>query len=298
MAPSIFFSFGLSVESAVLNIPVQNLAELAPKSSLPTDIDTLLRPALKWAGGKRWLVPRLRKLYAPYRNYRLVEPFVGGMGVALALSPARAYLSDINPHLINFYQWAQQGLTLDEIDAQNDRAIFDRNRIRFNELIAQGQANSRTAAALFYYLNRTAFNGLCRFNSKGFFNVPFGKYKTIGYISDFTSYQKVLSQWTITAGDFTSIEITDSDFLYVDPPYDAEFTKYAKEDFSFKDQERLVTWLSSLSCPIVASNQATERMIALYEAAGFDIEQIEAPRRIACNGDRKPAMEILACKNL
>ena len=77
----------------------------------PTTTDTpTLDPPLKWAGGKRWLVPRLRELYAPHRHRRLVEPFVGGMAVALGLMPERALLADRNPHLIHFYQWLQRGL--------------------------------------------------------------------------------------------------------------------------------------------------------------------------------------------
>lgn len=81
-----------------------------------------LAPPLKWAGGKRWLVPRLAELYAPHRHRRLVEPFCGGLAVALALRPERALLNDINPHLINFYRWVQRGLRV-EIPLVNDRDL-------------------------------------------------------------------------------------------------------------------------------------------------------------------------------
>src|SRR6185295_16080409 len=136
------------------------------------------RPPLKWAGGKRWLVPHLRTLWEPHRHLRLVEPLCGGLAVALSLGPSRALLNDVNPHAINFYRWLQKGLR-PRLAARNDRAAFYAGRRRFNELVAGGRGGTREAAELFYYLNRTGYNGLCRFNSKGEFNVPFGSYRTI-----------------------------------------------------------------------------------------------------------------------
>ena len=144
-------------------------------------------PPLKWAGGKRWLVPHLEKLWAGHERRRLVEPFVGGLAVTLGLGPRTALLNDANPHLISFYEWLQRGLdpTMANVPLENDREIFGRNRVRFNALIAAGEQQSAEAATLFYYLNRTCFNGLCRFNASGFFNVPFGRYAKIGYRTEF-----------------------------------------------------------------------------------------------------------------
>ena len=261
-------------------------------SEVPT-----LSPPLKWAGGKRWLVPEIKRIYETHRDKRLVEPFVGGMAVALALQPKSALLADINSHLINFYVWLRQGLQI-EIEVRNERELFFAARHRFNQLVQSGEGDSKTAAMLFYYLNRTCFNGLCRFNSKGEFNVPFGQYAKINYASDFREYSAMFKNWEFRCLDFEMIEVGKSDFLYVDPPYDVEFTRYSKDDFTFEDQKRLVKWLQNLSCPIVASNQATARILKLYEDAGFVVKQLPAPRRISCNGDRTPAMEMLAVKNL
>src|SRR5262245_20098145 len=129
-----------------------------------------LRPPLKWAGGKRWQVPHLRPIWQPHARRRLVEPFCGGLAVALGLRPARALLNDANPHLINFYRWLQRGLTID-FPMENLASRFYAHRVRFNQLLADGNTASREAAGLFYYLNRTGFNGLCRFNKSGEFNV-------------------------------------------------------------------------------------------------------------------------------
>src|SRR6187549_1755188 len=96
------------------------------------------RPPLKWAGGKRWQVPHLRPLWEPHRHRRLVEPFCGGLAVALGLSPDRALLNDANPHLISFYVWLQKGLKL-SIKFENKERPYYAHRARFNELLAAGK---------------------------------------------------------------------------------------------------------------------------------------------------------------
>jgi len=256
-----------------------------------------LTPPLKWAGGKRWLVPILRPLWQPHAHRRLVEPFVGGMAVTLGLSPTSAVLNDTNTHLINLYTWLQRGL-LSTIPMINDRDFYYQQRTRFNQLVTDEQSATHETAELFYYLNRTGYNGLCRFNSKGGFNVPFGRYKTINYTRDFTPYSPLLSSWKFTTGDFSHVLVSSSDFIYADPPYDVEFTTYSPGGFSFDDQTRLAKWLAQHPGPVVASNQATERILNLYTQLGFQITIYDAPRMIACNGDRTPAREMLATRGV
>jgi DNA adenine methylase len=257
----------------------------------------VLKPPLKWAGGKRWLIPRLSELWERHTHRRLVEPFVGGLAVSLGLHPDRALLNDANPHLINFYRWVQRGLVA-QIDMANDKGTYYRQRSRLNTLIRSGMHDTPEAAALFYYLNRTGYNGLCRFNKKGEYNVPFGRYKRIRYTTDFRAYATVLSAWTFTCADFEQVELASADFVYADPPYDVEFTSYSAEGFEWEDQVRLAEWLAEHPGPVVASNQATDRIHELYQRLGFTIEILEAPRRISSNGDRRPAQEILATRRL
>jgi DNA adenine methylase len=256
-----------------------------------------LRPPLKWAGGKRWQVPHLVALWQPHQKRRLVEPFCGGLAIALALSPARALLNDANPHLIHFYRWLQRGLRVD-LEMDNSEARFYAHRERFNQLVKQGNAATREAAGLFYYLNRTGFNGLCRFNRQGEFNVPFGLYKRIAYQQDFTPYRDALRNWTFTNIDVEAVPIERDDFVYADPPYDVEFTQYAKDGFSWVDQERTARWLAQHAGPVVLVNQATDRIDRLYRDLGYRVQFLDAPRRISCTGDRTPAREILAVRNL
>jgi DNA adenine methylase len=226
-----------------------------------------------------------------------VEPFCGGLAVALGLRPEGALLNDANPHLINFYRWLQRGLTI-ELPMENEEASFYRHRDRFNAILAAGKGDTAEAAALFYYLNRTGYNGLCRFNSRGGFNVPFGRYSRIGYIRDFTPYRDVFDSWTFTVGDLDDVPIERGDFVYADPPYDVEFTHYSKGGFSWEDQERTAAWLARHRGPVVLVNQATTRIETLYRKLGFTVGFLDAPRRISCNGDRTPAREIIGSRNL
>ncbi len=219
-------------------------------------------PPLKWAGGKRWLLPTLRPLWAVHHERRLVEPFVGGLAVALGLAPQTALLNDTNPHLINFYRRLQTGLYI-AAPMENERAFYLAARARFNALVVAGHGNSVAAAELFYYLNRTCYNGLCRFNRQGGFNVPFGRYARITYTRDFTPYQAPLADLEFVCGDFAALSVQAADFIYADPPYDVEFTSYSPGGFGWADQERLAAWLAAHPGPVVASNQATPRIGAV-----------------------------------
>jgi DNA adenine methylase len=268
-----------------------------PPQSAIRNPESPLRPPLKWAGGKRWLVPRLRQLWEPLRERRLVEPFAGGLAVSLGLQPARALLNDINPHTIHFYRWLQRGLTIDR-ELQNDATAYYTARERFNDLIAAGQADGSEAAGLFYYLNRTGYNGLCRFNRRGQFNVPFGRYATIAYTTDFTPYKEAFANWNFTHGDFAALSLEPDAAIYADPPYDVEFTQYSAGGFGWPEQIRLAHWLAAHPGPVILSNQATDRIVHLYDSLGFTLEYHDAPRMISCNGDRTRAREVLAMRNL
>jgi DNA adenine methylase len=263
---------------------------------MPTMAPVRLPPPLKWAGGKRWQIPHLRPLWEAHYHRRLVEPFCGGLAVALGLMPQRALLNDLNPHLINLYRWLQKGLRID-LPMENDRELFYAHRDRFNALLSSGRGTFREAAALFYYLNRTGYNGLCRFNAKGGFNVPFGRYVRIDYVRDFRPYRGLLANWTFTSADVEAVALQPDDFVYADPPYDVQFTRYGKDGFAWDDQERTAECLARHRGPVVLVNQATARIEKLYRRLGYGVRFLDAPRRISCTGDRTPAREIFATRN-
>lgn len=263
-----------------------------------SDITVSLRPPLKWAGGKRWLVPHLKPIWREHSNRRLVEPLCGGLAVTLGLMPTHALLNDINIHAINFFVWLKKGLTI-SISMENNRELYYQHRKRFNELIKTAKSNNKEVAGLFYYLNRTCYNGLCRFNRSGEFNVPFGSYKKINYARDFTPYKLAFRNWDFTTGDFEDVSLDPEDFVYADPPYDVEFTQYSKEGFSWEDQIRLAKWLKHHKGPVMLSNQATKRIRKLYTDLGYQLRFLNVPRMISCKGDKRiPAIEVLAFRGV
>jgi DNA adenine methylase len=210
--------------------------------------------------------------------------------------PERALLNDVNPHLIHFYRWLRRGL-IAEIPMRNSEKFYYAYRRRFNGLLDKDEENSE-AAVLFYYLNRTGYNGLCRFNRSGQFNVPFGRYKKITYTRDFSPYAEVFADWDFMNRDFEQVPLDESDFVYADPPYDVEFTSYAKDGFSWEDQKRTAGWLAKHSGPVILVNQATDRVVDLYKTLGYKLSFLKAPRMISCTGDRTPAREVVAARNL
>jgi DNA adenine methylase len=266
-------------------------------AEITTESTTILRPPLKWAGGKRWQLPHVRAYWERHSGRRLVEPFCGGLAVTLGLLPKRGLLNDVNPHLVNFYRWLKRGLTI-SIEMENDENLYYAHRDRFNGLLENGAEKSAEAAGLFYYLNRTGYNGLCRFNQQGGFNVPFGSYKTITYMREFSPYRELFAGWTFADMHFEKLSLEDDDFVYADPPYDVEFTQYAKDGFTWNDQVKTAEWLANHPGPVVLSNQATDRIVSLYRRLGYDLTFLDAPRRINCTGDRTPAKEVLASKGV
>jgi len=272
-------------------------AALQRDSRSNDDARSPLSPPLKWAGGKRWQLLHLRKYWNRESRRRLVEPFCGGLAVALGLQPQRALLNDANPHLINFYEWLKRGLKI-SIEMQNDAGLFYQYRDRFNYLLRTGRDGTREAASLFYYLNRTGYNGLCRFNRSGEFNVPFGRYTNINYVRNFTDYEPLLRTWEFSNRTFDQMRLRADDFVYADPPYDVVFTQYSKGGFSWDEQERAAEWLAQHRGPVILSNQATPRIMKLYRRLGYKLTTLPAPRRISCTGDRSAVKEVLALRNI
>jgi DNA adenine methylase len=219
------------------------------------------------------------------------------MNVALGLQPKRALLADANPHLVNFYQQLRDPRPF-EIKMENNEALFYAYRNCFNELAGTSGQYTRTAAELFYFLNRTCFNGVCRFNRAGKYNVPFGAYSSINYRRDFSDYAAAFRGWDIRCQSFEQLDVQADDFLYCDPPYDGTFTDYSSGGFSWEQQVYLAQWAARHPGPAVMSNQATDRILDLYRSLGFDVRLVEVARSVSAKGDRKPAMEMLAMRNI
>jgi len=254
------------------------------------------KPFVKWAGGKRQLLDRLIE-HAPRSYNTYLEPFIGGGALMFALMPSKCIISDINAELINTYNVIREDVyeLLDSLEQHtNDEKYFYAMRARNTIALTSVERASR-----FIYLNKTCFNGLYRENSKGFFNVPFGRYENPNIVDteNLIAVSKYLNDSDVQFlnQDYirTAYTAKKGDFVYFDPPYlpaskTASFTKYAKSDFTVKDQERLSIKFSELAnrgCYVLLSNSNMPFIKELYK--DFEIIEIEATRAINCKAEKR-----------
>ena len=262
-----------------------------------------MKPFLKWAGGKHKLAPRI--LATLPKTKTLVEPFVGSGAVFLMADYEHYVLSDINPDLILMYQQIQQNTEefisrAKKVFEEDNNNSLDYYRLRkeFND-----SKNPERRAELFIYLNRYCFNGLCRYNSKGGFNVPFGDYSGPSFpekeVRDFGQKSKLA---TFVLQDFRGAmtSVTEDSSVYCDPPYipkstTASFTAYSGKGFELndhKDIRKLAKELQARKIPVLVSNSDTALSRQLYE--GDTKQDFEVQRNISSNGNtRNKAGELL-----
>jgi DNA adenine methylase len=206
-------------------------------------------------------------------------------------------LNDNNLPLINFYRWLARGLTIpDNLTFSSDN--FYGARSEFNELVRARKHGSRRAAELFYFLNRTCYNGLCRFNKQGEFNTPVGRYVEPKIARDLSPYSPYLQDWTFASGDFAGLSLEKKDFVFYDPPYDGGFADYGRRSFSWSDQQRVAQTASTHAGPVLLTNHATDRIVKLYKDSFDHIVLFESPRLIAANGKRHHTQEVMAVSNM
>lgn len=268
-----------------------------------------MRPFLKWAGGKRRLVPTIRERLLAVPAQRLVEPFVGSAAVSLALHDevATLLLNDANRDLVAVYRHLKERpkVFLEQtrrcFSPENNAAdAYYAFRDRFNE----ARHGSLERASLFVYLNRHGYNGLCRYNASGLYNVPFGRYvKPRCPDRDMEAAAGVLALSTVTHGDFEDVidACGEGDAVYCDPPYvplsrTAKFAQYEKEGFDFAAQQRLAAAAQRAArrgATVVISNHDTPETRALYQGARLSFLAVQ--RMISRDGDnREKASELLA----
>jgi DNA adenine methylase len=287
------------LKQAAISIPaLGGLAGLHP----PTG--TRAKPFLKWAGGKTQLLKTFVEFFpASYNRY--FEPFVGSGAVFFHLRPEVAHLSDCSVELINCYS-----VVRDEVAALIK--LLKKHKYEeeyFYNMRAMNPENLTPAerAARFIFLNKTCFNGLYRVNSRGQFNVPFGRYKNplICDQENLLAVSRALKKVSLRCNGFekTISQAKKGDFLYLDPPYQplsatANFTSYTKDSFSLTDQKRLaesVRQLSKRGCTFMLSNSDCQEIRELY--AGFHIETIQATRAINCKSERRGTVTELLILN-
>ncbi len=279
-----------------------------------------MKPFIKWAGGKAQLAPTLVE-YFPQKIENYCEPFLGGgaiffylmnMGFISSSSDNEVILNDLNRKLME--TWGQikgdperlvhELRNYEQTHEMSPEFFYSKNRMDFNN---QFTLPSLTAP-LFIYLNKAGFNGLYRENSKGKFNVPFGKKNKVNLFDydNIMDIHKALQNVSLLNEDYKNIHLSgnpSSWFIYFDPPYvplnpTSSFTSYTAEGFNIKEQEELAKnfeMLDHQGCKLALSNSDTQLVRDLY--SGFKIHEVEASRRINCKGEKRGKITELLVTN-
>lgn len=267
-----------------------------------------MKPIVKWAGGKGFLLDTVRKMQ-PKEYNRYFEPFGGGAAILLGLRHTPSVLNDINSELINVYRQVRDAPdefmdSLSDLDGDHAAAATPKDfyydiRSSFNLHMEDGTPEQ---AARFVYLNKHCFNGLYRVNSSGEFNVPFNG-KTSGasfselHIREVSAFLQTVS---ITNHDFETIlsRAEKGDFVFIDSPYvpikDNSFTEYTMTGFSMNDHARLADCCARLTQKgvfFLLTNSNTNLVKSLY--APYNMKTIDVARRINRDGTNRKGTEIV-----
>ncbi len=266
-----------------------------------------MRSALKWAGGKKKVINDIASLLPSKGKRRLVEPFVGGGSVFLNLDFEEYLLVDMNKDLIALFNLIKNQPTRFIYDAaklfngdNNQPEKYYQLRSQFNQ-----STDPYERSLLFLYLNRHGYNGLCRYNKSGGYNVPFGRYKHPYFPqNELEFFSEKAQKATFIQGDFETAfsELRADDVVYCDPPYSpinrtSNFTAYAGNSFTDDDQRRLVNCAQqakTIGVPTLISNHYVDFTRELYKDANKK-KLFQVQRSISQKGKgRVKVKEILA----
>lgn len=268
-----------------------------------------MAPVLKWAGGKTQLLEQITdSMPSEYNNY--YEPFIGGAAVLFGISPAQAFVNDVNEQLVNLYIQLKVAVEsviakVNEMDATPcTKELYYAIREQYNTKITNRDFDAE-CAALMIWINKHCFNGLYRVNSKGQFNVPYNN--KVGGKSIDESNIRAISEYlqnadiTITCFDFEKAceKVVSGDFVYFDSPYvpesvTASFTDYTTDGFSLSNHERLAALfkrLDGIGAKVMLSNNDVPLVRLLYD--GYHIQSLDVKRMINRNASKRTGKEVL-----
>ena len=272
-------------------------------------IKNSLEPFVKWAGGKRQLIPEIMKrLPVKYNNY--YEPFIGGGALFFHLLPERAIINDINKELVNTYRQIKNNVeellkNLENIDASiygDGKEYYYDIRDKFNHKIKKNETDVEQAA-MFLFLNKHCFNGLYRVNSEGLFNVPFnGKTGKTFDKEHIVEIHHKIQQTVVLEGDFEKAcsEAKKGDFLFFDSPYaplnPSSFESYTKEGFNVENHIRLSRLFDELTrkgCYCMLTNHNTPFINDLYKNKGYKMDVVSVKRLINSDAKNRKGEEVI-----
>ena len=270
-----------------------------------------IAPFVKWAGGKRQLLDRIKeRMPQKYNNY--IEPFVGGGAVLFGLQPQSAVINDINSSLINLYgtiaerpqelvEWVHR---LDSDMWEDGKAYYYAQRERYNDKLMQEEYDVELAALLLF-INKHCFNGLYRVNGKGLFNVPYNNSRRASMEEEnLLAVSAYLKQVVIRQGDFEEAcqEAAEGDFVFFDSPYaplnPTSFESYTKEGFDVESHRRLANLYDELTargCFCMLTNHNTEFINELYGGKGYRMDVVDVKRMINSDATKRTGQEIIIC---
>lgn len=251
-----------------------------------------MKPIIKYRGGKSKEIPLLIP-YIPKYEGRYIEPFLGGGAMYFHLEPKQAVINDINTKLMEFYTAVQQNYSRLSKELAKLESIYTKNRADFDALkklhpdervddknealyySLRDMYNGLTkpqysAAALYYFINKTAYSGMIRFNAKGEYNVPYGRYKNFNTTLITEQHHRLLANTEIHNADYREIfALTEADdFVFLDPPYDCIFSDYGndeyKDGFNEGSHRQLANDFHNLNCRALMVIGATQLTRELY----------------------------------
>lgn len=268
-------------------------------------------PFVKWAGGKRQLIPQIReRMPEKYNDY--YEPFVGGGAVIFDLLPANALINDINKALINTYRticnepdaFLKEVNRLDNDMWEDGKKYYYSIREHYNDKLMRSEYDVELAA-LFVFINKHCFNGLYRVNGKGLFNVPYNNSRRVSVDEDvIIATSEYLRRVTIIDGDFEQAckNAKKGDFVFIDSPYaplnPTSFESYTKEGFDIESHKRLAKLYDELTargCYCMLTNHNTELINDLYGNKGYKIDVVSVKRMINSNASNRVGEEVIIC---
>lgn len=268
-------------------------------------------PFVKWAGGKRQLIPQIReRMPKKYENY--YEPFVGGGAVIFDLLPANAIINDINKALINTYrqirdipeEFIAAVNRLDKEMSEDGKTYYYSLRELYNDKLMKSEYDLELAS-LFVFINKHCFNGLYRVNGKGLFNVPYNNSRRTSIDEEIImETSKYLKGVTIIDGDFEEAckNAKKGDFVFLDSPYaplnPTSFESYTKEGFDVESHKRLSKFYDDLTdrgCYCMLTNHNTQLINDLYGNKGYKIEVVSVKRMINSDASNRVGKEVIIC---
>jgi len=273
------------------------------------------KPFVKWAGGKRQLIPEIEK-HLPEKFSSYYEPFLGGGALLFHLvsenKNLKGYVSDLNSDLILAYVTIRDNLDglLKSLQKHSDNYFSDSKSYYYSVRETNPKSQIEKVSRLLF-MNRTCFNGLYRVNSKGKFNVPLGRYsnpnivqeENLHSVNQFLNHNKII----IKCQDFSSTveKVKKGDFVYFDPPYQpvsktANFTSYTNGNFGLNDLKRLSkvsNQLTKKGVNVLLSNSSSKQVRELFSSKDWEIFEIEANRAINSDSNKRTGHAELLIKN-